>query len=529
MGQIEITKFNPMRFELQDDEERRAGTRIKVIGVGGGGSNAVARMMTEGVTGVDFHILNTDRQALVASPVPNKLQIGSKITNGLGAGADPATGRQAALEDTDRIIEILDGADMVFVTAGLGGGTGTGAAPVVAALAKEMNALTVAVVTKPFEFEGPRRMKQAEKGLADLAAAVDTVISIPNNRLLELVPKGTSFFDAFRIADDVLRQGVQGISDIMTTPGLINRDFSDIRAIMSGMGYAMMGTASAEGKEAAMEAARQAISSPLLEEGGVEGARGILINITGSSALGIHDVNAACSLIRQSAKNDDVQINFGVVMNEALGDIVKITVIATGFNRPHLPAIERKSIFPTTVDTPVETRMITPDPQMKFEPVIEEIEEEEEEYFVETAETFVDEPEILEIPQRAEATWAGAPRLSTPPASAETLRREPVRAPERPAPAPRLDTPVVEPEPLIGTPVEAAAPTPAPPRFEFFRRERPAFMSRFESISETGPEVVEASSTPSAPAPEPEPVKPEPPKDDIDIPAFLRRERKLFQ
>lgn len=536
MGQLEISKFNPMRFELQDDEERRAGTRIKVIGVGGGGSNAVARMMTEGVTGVDFHILNTDRQALQASPVPNKLQIGTKITNGLGAGADPATGRQAALEDTDRIIEILEGADMVFVTAGLGGGTGTGAAPVVAALAKEMNALTVAVVTKPFEFEGPRRMKQAEKGLADLAAAVDTVISIPNNRLLELVPKGTSFFDAFRIADDVLRQGVQGISDIMTTPGLINRDFSDIRAIMSGMGYAMMGTASAEGKDAAMEAARQAISSPLLEEGGVEGARGILINITGSSNLGIHDVNAACSLIRQSAKNDEVQINFGVVMNEALGEIVKITVIATGFNRPHLPAIERKTFFATTVDTPIEARAITPDPQMGFNEEVEEEIQDEEEFFTlrqpaEEPRIVMEEPEIIELPpvgRRAEATWASAGRPSAPPASAESLRRQPEAPPERttlPPPVPRMAAP----ESLMAEVVQPAVPAPAPPRFEFFRRERPAFMSRFESIAETGPEIMEAASVHTTNSPEPEPAKPEPPKDDIDIPAFLRRERKLFQ
>jgi cell division protein FtsZ len=361
----------------------------------------------------------------------------------------------------------------------------------------------VAVVTKPFEFEGPRRMKQADKGLADLAAAVDTVISIPNNRLLELVPKGTSFFDAFRIADDVLRQGVQGISDIMTTPGLINRDFSDIRAIMSGMGYAMMGTASAEGKEAAMDAARQAISSPLLEEGGVEGARGILINITGSSGLGIHDVNAACSLIRQSAKNDDVQINFGVVMNEALGDMVKITVIATGFNRPHLPAIERKTFFPTSIDTPR-----APEPR-----IVEEVVEDEVDIVVEEPRMATAEPEIVELPQRAEATWAGA-RQSAPPISAETLRRPPM---------------MPEPEPLMAAPIEPASPTPAPPRFEFFRRERPAFMSRFESISDGGPEVVETSSTTATQTVEPEPAKPEPPKDDIDIPAFLRRERKLFQ
>jgi cell division protein FtsZ len=326
-----------LRFAIQ--EEIPLGTRIKVIGVGGGGSNAVARMISEGLSGVEFHILNTDAQALNASPAPNKLAIGSKVTNGLGAGADPGTGRQAALEDTERIIEILEGADMVFVTAGLGGGTGTGAAPVVASLAREMGALTVAVVTRPFAFEGPRRMRQAEKGLAELASTVDTVLSIPNDRLLELVPKGTSFFEAFKLADDVLRQAVQGISDIITTPGLINRDFSDIRAIMLGMGYAMMGTATCRGERAPVEAARQAISSPLLEEGGVKGARGVLINITASSRLSLHDVNEACSLIRGATTNEDVQINFGVVLDEGMEDEVKITVIATGFQRENLPAI----------------------------------------------------------------------------------------------------------------------------------------------------------------------------------------------
>jgi cell division protein FtsZ len=333
--------FDDLKFELEN--EAAPGTRIKVVGVGGGGTNAVARMIKEGLGGVEFYALNTDVQALNAAPVPNKLAIGSKITNGLGAGADPSIGRQAALEDTEKIIGILEGADMVFVTAGLGGGTGTGAAPVVASLAKEMGALTVAVVTKSFEFEGPRRRRQAEKGLAELGGAVDTVVSIPNDKLLSLVPRGTSFFEAFRIADDVLRQAVQGISDIITTPGLINRDFSDIRAIMLGMGYAMMGTAAAKGENAAIEAARQAINSPLLEDGGVEGAKGILINITGSSRLGIHDVNEACSLIRQAASNEDVQINFGVVLNEAMGDEVKITVIATGFERANLPAIERRA------------------------------------------------------------------------------------------------------------------------------------------------------------------------------------------
>ncbi len=335
-----MTDLDAMKFEIQEDT--LLGTKIKVIGVGGGGSNAVARMMGAGLGGVEFHILNTDVQALNASPVAKKLALGSKITNGLGAGSDPAVGRQAALEETERIIEILEGADMVFVTAGLGGGTGTGAAPVVASLAKELGALTVAVVTKPFAFEGPRRMKQAERGLADLASTVDTVIPIPNDRLLDLVPRGTSFFEAFRIADDVLRQAVQGIADIITTPGLINRDFSDIRTIMLGMGYAMMGTASASGENAAVEAARQAINSALLEEGGVRGARGILINITGSSGLSLHEVNEACSLIRSAAQNEDVQINFGVVMNESMADEVKITVIATGFERPSLPEIERR-------------------------------------------------------------------------------------------------------------------------------------------------------------------------------------------
>jgi cell division protein FtsZ len=330
-----------LKFAIEEDNS--LGTRIKVVGVGGGGANAVARMIREGLTGVEFHILNTDLQALKASPVPNKHAIGSKLTSGLGAGADPSVGRNAALEDTERIIEILEGADMVFVTAGLGGGTGTGAAPVVATLAKQLGALTVAVVTKPFEFEGPRRQRQADRGLAELASAVDTVLSIPNNKLLGLVPKGTSFFEAFRIADDVLRQAVQGIADIITTPGMINRDFSDIRAIMLGMGYAMMGTASAAGENAAVEAARRAINSPLLDDGGVEGARGILINITGSSHLSIHDVNEACSLIRKAAAYEDVQINFGVVLNENMGDEVKITVIATGFERANLPAIERRA------------------------------------------------------------------------------------------------------------------------------------------------------------------------------------------
>jgi cell division protein FtsZ len=328
-------EISSLKYEIQ--EEFR-GARIKVVGVGGGGCNAVARMMEEGVEGVEFHILNTDMQALASSSVPNKLQIGAKITQGLGAGADPSIGRQAALEDTDRICEILEGTDMVFVTAGLGGGTGTGAAPVVASLAKELGALTVAVVTKPFGFEGARRGRSADAGLAELAATVDTVIAIPNDRLLKLVPKGTSFVKAFRYADDILRQAVQGISDIMVTPGLINRDFSDIKATMAGMGYAVMGTAVASGENAACEAARLAINSPLLEDSRIKGSRGMLINITGSSNLGLHEVNEACEIIRAAAEYEDVQINFGVIINESMVDQVKITVIATGFQPEPEPA-----------------------------------------------------------------------------------------------------------------------------------------------------------------------------------------------
>jgi len=364
--------FDRLKYELQ--EESRKGARIKVVGVGGGGSNAVARMIHEGLEGVEFHVMNTDVQALDASIVPNKLQIGVKITGGLGAGSDPAVGRQAALEDTERIIELLQGADMVFVTAGLGGGTGAGAAPVVASLAKELDALTVAVVTKPFMFEGARRMRQADKSLAELAGTVDTVIAIPNDRLLALVPRGTSFFEAFRLADDILRQAVQGISDIITTPGMINRDFSDIRATMLGMGYAMMGTAVGRGANAAVEAARKAISCPLLEDSRITGSRGILINITGSSQLGLHEVNEACSIIREAADCDDVQINFGVILNESLEDAVKITVIATGFQPENAPVAERPAATEPRIVAPEPARAVevVHEPPPEPEPMVEE-------------------------------------------------------------------------------------------------------------------------------------------------------------
>jgi len=311
------------------NEEARNDARIKVIGVGGGGNNAVNRMIDSGMEHIEFIVANTDLQALRMSRAGTKIQLGVKLTNGLGAGANPEIGRKAALEDSDKIIEILEGADMVFVTAGLGGGTGTGAAPIIASLASEMGALTVAVVTKPFAFEGKRRMQQAERGVAELMESVDTTIVIPNEKLLA-VAENAGFFESFRIADDILRQGVQGISDIITIPGIINRDFADVKAIMAGMGYAVMGTATAAGEHRTVEAAQRAIASPLLEAGAIDGARGILINITGSNSLKLAEVQQACTII-QGAAHEDANIIFGAVLDEKMKDVVKITVIATGF------------------------------------------------------------------------------------------------------------------------------------------------------------------------------------------------------
>jgi cell division protein FtsZ len=312
------------------DEGSRTGACIKVVGVGGGGSNAVNRMISAGLGGVEFLVANTDAQALTQSMAPVKIQIGAKLTKGLGAGANPEVGRQAALEDTDKIIEALQGADMVFVTTGLGGGTGTGAAPIVASLAAELNALTVAVVTKPFAFEGKKRLQQADRGLAELKDCVDTVITIPNERLLATLERGTSLFDAFHIADDILRQAVQGISDLIIVPGLINLDFADVKTIMSGMGMALMGTGSATGENRAVEAAKRAISSRLLEDGTIQGARGVLINITGGHDLLLHEVSEASSIIQEAA-DPEANIIFGAVLDDRMTDEVKITVIATGF------------------------------------------------------------------------------------------------------------------------------------------------------------------------------------------------------
>ncbi len=345
-------------FRIQYDDAMPRGARIKVIGVGGGGNNAVNRMIAAHVEGVEFIAANTDVQALQTSNAAVKLQLGVKLTSGLGAGANPDVGRRAALEDSDKIIEALEGADMVFVTAGLGGGTGTGAAPVIASLASEMGALTVAVVTRPFGFEGKRRMMQAERGLQELLDAVDTVIVIPNEKLLA-VAKDAGFFESFRIADDVLRQGVQGITDIITVSGVINRDFADVKTTMAGMGYAVMGTAVRSGANRAVDAAVAAMASPLLEAGAIDGAKGILINITGSSSLKLSEVNEASTII-QNAAHEDANIIFGAVQDEAMGDEVKITVIATGFREQESVERRERMLAGATLPTIVTARYEAP-------------------------------------------------------------------------------------------------------------------------------------------------------------------------
>ncbi|MGE5306791.1 MAG: cell division protein FtsZ [Alphaproteobacteria bacterium] len=311
-------------------EQTHLNARIKVIGIGGGGGNAVNTMIGAKLSGVDFMVANTDAQSLEASQAAVRIQLGSQVTKGLGAGANPEIGRRAALEDQEKIKEYLAGSDMIFITAGMGGGTGTGGAPVVARMAREVGALTVGVVTKPFIFEGKKRMRQAEDGIEELKQSVDTLIVIPNQRLLSIAAKTTTMLEAFHKADDVLLQAVRGISDLIITPGLINLDFADVRTVMAEMGLALMGAASASGENRAVEAAQKAISSPLLEDISIQGARGVLINITGGSDLCLHEVNEAASMIQEEA-HDDANIIFGAVIDENLADEIRITVIATGF------------------------------------------------------------------------------------------------------------------------------------------------------------------------------------------------------
>jgi len=317
-------------FELTDVCSENSA-RIKVIGVGGGGGNAINTMISYSLRGVDFIIANTDAQALGVSSSPNKIQIGMQITKGLGAGSNPEIGKKSALESRDQIQQCLEGADMIFITAGLGGGTGTGAAPIIAEIARESGALTVAVVTKPFQFEGKKRNTQSEDGIAQLRDVVDTLIVVPNQRLLSLGGRNLSLLEAFKKADDILYQAVKGISDLIIVPGLINLDFADIKNIMSSMGMALMGAGTASGENRAVEAAQRAISSPLLEDNTIQGARGILLNITGGSDLSLYEVNEASSLIQAEA-HEDANIIFGTVIDETMGDEIRITVIATGFD-----------------------------------------------------------------------------------------------------------------------------------------------------------------------------------------------------
>jgi cell division protein FtsZ len=337
-------------FEIVEQENLKA--RIKVIGIGGGGGNAVNTMIGSKFTGVDFIVANTDAQSLDASRAPVKIQLGETVTKGLGAGANPEIGRRAAQENEEIIQDYLAGSDMIFITAGMGGGTGTGGAPVVARLAREAGALTVGVVTKPFIFEGKKRMRQAEEGIEHLKQNVDTLIVIPNQRLLSIAAKTTTMLEAFHRADDVLLQAVRGISDLIITPGLINLDFADIRTVMAEMGLALMGAASASGENRAIEAAQKAISSPLLEDISIQGARGVLINITGGPDLCLHEVNEAASMIQEEA-HEDANIIFGSVIDETMTDEIRITVIATGFGEDRE---ERKPV-------PVNVSSITSAPQ----------------------------------------------------------------------------------------------------------------------------------------------------------------------
>jgi len=351
---------------FQLDEETISGAKIKVIGVGGGGCNAVNTMITAGLDGVEFIAVNTDMQALGISQAPTKVRIGK---NGLGAGASPEIGREAALNDADQLREALQGADLIFVTAGMGGGTGTGAAPIIANIARELNALTVAVVTKPFLFEGGKRMSRAEEGLRELRRYVDTMLVIPNQRLLGIVDKTTPLREAFKVADDVLRQAIKGIADVITVPGLVNVDFSDVRTVMGHMGRAVMGMGVAHGANRAIEATQRAICSPLLEDSSIDGARGVLLNITGGPSLSLHEVTEASGIIEQ-AVDKDANIIFGAVIDERLGEEVVITVIATGFEQERQAAqpVVRQTALPSIASREAPVRELHPKPKTMDRP-----------------------------------------------------------------------------------------------------------------------------------------------------------------
>jgi len=511
---------NGMRIQYHDEPVR--GARIKVIGVGGGGGNAVNRMIQARMEGVEFIAANTDVQALKLSQAPVKLQLGVRLTMGLGAGANPDVGRRAALEDSEKIIEALEGADMVFVTAGLGGGTGTGAAPVIASLASEMGILTVAVITRPFAFEGKRRLQQAERGMAELLDSVDTMIVIPNEKLL-VVAKDAGFFESFRIADDVLRQGVQGISDIITIPGIINRDFADVKTTMAGMGHAVMGTAVRAGTNRAVEAAQAAMASPLLEAGAIDGARGILINITGSSSLKLSEVNEASSLI-QSAAHEDANIIFGAVLDESMGEEVKITVIATGFRdqmperRARMLSVEEAAVVSVPLApisavssspvsaSPVSVPLVAPDQWLHESPAdpepapmparfLSQDEESDEDTFLD------DEPAFFS------STASSATSVAVAPAPVQAPTRAAVDVPpatmeSATAPSHAKFTQPVAPESSFPEPTRDYVPTPPASFLGLAKDESPAH-SPSSLFTQPGEEV----------------------QRDLDTPAFMRRLR----
>jgi cell division protein FtsZ len=356
---------NKLKFHLV---EERFSAKIKVVGIGGGGGNAINRMIQAGIEGVEFITVNTDLQALSSNKARAKVQIGEKLTKGLGSGGRPDIGKEAAIEDTEKLIEIIQGADMVFLTAGLGGGTGTGSSPILANLASELDMLAIAIVTLPFEFEGKVRAKQAQEGLSELKSSVDTVIAIPNERLLQTVNLDTSIQDAFKMADDILRQAVQGVSDLITRPGLINLDFADVKSIMKGMGMAFMGTGMASGEDRAVDAAQKAISSPLLVDTSIEGAQGVLINITGGKDVTLHEVSKASQLIHTQA-HPEANIIFGTVIDEGLKEMVKVTVIATGFDlAARTEAQDSTDYPPVEPKTPPPFRVQNETPPYLFEP-----------------------------------------------------------------------------------------------------------------------------------------------------------------
>jgi cell division protein FtsZ len=337
-------------IELVEDDVRQ-GARIKVIGVGGGGGNAINTMISAGLTGVEFIAMNTDAQDLRRSLAPRRFQLGAQLTKGLGAGANPEVGREAALEDRDRIAELVVGADMVFVTAGMGGGTGTGAAPVIAQVARECGALTVGVVTRPFFFEGKKRRRQGEEGIEGLTANVDTIITIPNQRLVAMASERTSMKEAFRMADEVLLQAVKGVSDLINFQGIVNVDFADVKTIMGGKGVALMGVGSASGEHKTVEAAQRAISSPLLDDVSIVGATSVLINISGNSHLTMYEIHEACTLIQEEA-HEDAEVIFGWVVDETMEDEARVTVIATGFEQ------SRGMLQPQSIERRVNERVV---------------------------------------------------------------------------------------------------------------------------------------------------------------------------